>query len=278
MFNIMRGGIFGNNYDIDVADFLKHLEQSNKSVFNRFKEKFSKVASPTKDETLLTIAKSCNDRDLLRLTLEYLPISFSRRHGDPSRPWNFFDINLKNPDGSPSLNYQGNWRDIFQNWEALSFSFPEFLPGMICRFLNASTADGYNPYRLTREGFDWEAPEPENPWAYIGYWGDHQIIYLLKLLELHEKFYPGQIFERFKEPTFVYANVPYRIKSYADILKNPQDTIIFDRELHEELMQRNSEMGADGKLVSLENGQIHRVSFIEKILVSLLTKFSNFVP
>ena len=27
---------------------------------------------------------------------------------------------------------------------------------MICRFLNASTADGYNPYRITRAGIDWE--------------------------------------------------------------------------------------------------------------------------
>jgi hypothetical protein len=278
MFNIMRGGIFENGYEIDVADFLKHIEQSNKALFKSFNEKYSNVSSPTTIETLLTIAKDCNNNDLLRLTQEYLPISFSRRHGDPSRPWNFFDINIKNPDGTSSLNYQGNWRDIFQNWEALAFSFPQFLPGMISRFLNASTADGYNPYRLTREGFDWEAPEPENPWAYIGYWGDHQIVYLLKLLELHEKFFPGQTFERFEEPTFVYANVPYRIKNYTEILDNPQDTIIFDRELHENLLQRSKDFGSDGKLVTIKNGQVLRVSFIEKMLVSLLTKLSNFVP
>lgn len=278
MFNIMRGGIFENSYSIDVADFLKHLEQSNKSIFKSFENKYLNVGSLTKIEDLLSIAKSCNSNHLLRLTLEYLPLSFSRRHGDPSRPWNFFDINIKNPDGSSSLNYQGNWRDIFQNWEALGFSFPEFLPGMICRFLNASTADGYNPYRITREGFDWEAPEPENPWAYIGYWGDHQIVYLLKLLELYEKFHPGQLFEKFSRPTFVYANVPYRIKSYTKILENPQNTIIFDRELHEKLMQKSIDLGADGKLVSLANDQILGVSFTEKILVSLLTKLSNFVP
>jgi hypothetical protein len=149
---------------------------------------------------------------------------------------------------------------------------------MICRFLNASTADGYNPYRVTREGFDWEVPEPDNPWAYIGYWGDHQIIYLLKFLEQHEKFFPGQLLETFKEPTFVYANVPYRVKNYDDILKNPQDTIDFDRPLHEKIMQRSIEIGADGKLVNLQNGKIARVSFTEKILVNLLTKLSNFVP
>ena len=44
--------------------------------------------------------------------------------------------------------------------------------------------DGYNPYRITKEGIDWEVEEPDDPWSYIGYWGDHQIIYLQKLLEL----------------------------------------------------------------------------------------------
>jgi len=278
MFNIMRGGIFENSYDIDVQDFLKHIKRSNKLVFNKFKDSYSDVSSHSTIEKLLEISKSCNNFDLHRLTLEYLPLSFSRRHGDPSRPWNFFDINIKNPDGSPSLNYQGNWRDIFQNWEALAFSFPGFLPGMISRFLNASTADGYNPYRITREGFDWEAPEPENPWAYIGYWGDHQLIYLLKLMELHNKFFPNQLLETFDEPTFVYANVPYRIKNYADILKNPQDTIDFDRDLHEKLLKKSEELGADGKLLTYDNGQLARATFIDKILVSCLTKLSNFVP
>jgi hypothetical protein len=278
MFNVMRGGIFEKVYDVNVDDFLKHIEQANKEVYGRSKHLFTHLNNSTRIVDLLVIANNSSDKDLLRLTLEYLPISFSRRHGDPSRPWNFFDINLKNADGSPSLSYQGNWRDIFQNWEALAFSFPEYLPGMICRFLNASTADGYNPYRITREGFDWEVPEPHNPWAYIGYWGDHQIIYLLRLLELHEKFFPNQLLERFEQPSFVYANVPYRIKNYNDIIKNPQDTIVFDWDLHEKLMRRSSDIGADGKLMTIEDKGLVRVSFIEKILVSLLTKVSNLVP
>lgn len=278
MFNIMRGGIFEKEYEIDLADFLKHIEQSNIKVYQKFRNKFNGTRNQTSLDFLLKIAKESNDRDLQRITLEYLPLSFSRRHGDPSRPWNFFDINVKNPDGSSSLNYQGNWRDIFQNWEALGFSFPEFLPSMICRFLNASTADGYNPYRITREGFDWEVPEPENPWAYIGYWGDHQIIYLLKLLELFENFYPDETLKVFQNSVFVYANVPYRIKPYTEILADPQNTITFERNLHEQIVKKSDELGADGKLLFNSNGEIIRASFIEKILVSLLTKVSNFVP
>ena len=40
---------------------------------------------------------------------------------------------------------------------------------------------------LTKDGFDWETIEPDNPWSYIGYWGDHQIIYLLKFLRVYSK-------------------------------------------------------------------------------------------
>ena len=113
------------------------------------------------------------------MVYDYLPLTFSRRHGDPSRPWNKFSIETRKEDGSKNLDYQGNWRDIFQNWEALAVTYPGYINSMISKFLNASTMDGYNPYRIMREGIDWEVIEPNDPWSYIGYWGDHQIIYLL---------------------------------------------------------------------------------------------------
>jgi hypothetical protein len=43
--------------------------------------------------------------------------------------------------------------------------------------------DGYNPYRIGRDGIDWEVLDAHDPWSHIGYWGDHQVIYLLRLLE-----------------------------------------------------------------------------------------------
>ncbi len=98
------------------------------------------------------------DVDLWRLASEYLPLTFSRRHGDPSRPWNKFQIVLRDEHGAPRLDYQGNWRDIFQNWEALAWSFPEYVESMVTVFLDATTADGYNPYRISRAGVDWEVP------------------------------------------------------------------------------------------------------------------------
>jgi len=278
LFNIMRGGVFTSDYDVDMKDFLKHLYDGNKAVYRFHKVFLSEQKEVVSLKDLVHLVRSRKDDDLLRLTLEYLPIAFSRRHGDPSRPWNYFDIRMKDSEGNPSLYYQGNWRDIFQNWQALGFSFPAFIPGMIARFLNASTADGYNPYRISRQGFDWEVPEPDNPWAYIGYWGDHQIIYLLRLMELQEKFFPGSLSAHFNKPVYAYACVPYRIKPYKEILQNPQDTIMFDHDLHDRLIRESHVKGNDGKLIHTKAGEIQKASFIEKILVSLLTKLSNFVP
>ena len=224
------------------------------------------------------MAESTSNPDLIRICYEYLSLTFSRRHGDPSRPWNQFSIETKNEDGSVKLNYQGNWRDIFQNWEALGISYPEFLEGMISKFVNATTADGYNPYRITREGIDWESPDPHDPWAYIGYWGDHQIIYLQKLLELSVEYHPDKLVSLLEKELFVFANVPYRIKSYTDIVRNPKETIEFDFPLNDRIKELTKQIGADGRLLRNSNGEIYRVNLTEKILITLLAKLTNFIP
>ena len=61
---------------------------------------------------LLDFATTNEDADFSRLCLEYLPLKFSRRHGDPSRPWNKFSINTKMKLMDLKSDYQGNWRDI----------------------------------------------------------------------------------------------------------------------------------------------------------------------
>ncbi len=178
--------------------------------------------------TLRDAALATGDDDLIRLVLEYLPLTFSRRHGDPSRPWNRFSINVRNDDGGELLSYEGNWRDIFQNWEALLQSFPAYYAHVVAKFVNASTIDGYNPYRISRDGIDWEVPDPDDPWSHIGYWGDHQIIYLLRLLEAWEQHEPGAIREWLDRPVFVYADVPYVIADHDAMVADPKNTITFD--------------------------------------------------
>ncbi|PIB31236.1 hypothetical protein [Maribacter sp. 4G9] len=279
LFNIMRGGIFDNNYTIEKWDYTTYLQNANKKVAEKHAKTIESLPESFSVNDLKTVAESSDDVHFKRLCLEYLPLKFSRRHGDPSRPWNRFSINTRNElDGSKILDYEGNWRDIFQNWEALSRSYPVFLEGMIHKFLNASTFDGYNPYRVTKSGFDWEIIEPEDPWSYIGYWGDHQIIYLLKFLESYESHNPKALEKLFDQEVFVYANVPYKIKSYNQLLENPKDTIVFDEESDREIRKHREKMGADGALLLDASGNIASANFIEKILATTLTKLSNFIP
>lgn len=279
LFNVMRGGIFDQDYTIEKKDFSNYIQKANREVFEKNKLFLDALNSFFDYNELLQKITTNNDSDLIRLCTEYLPLRFSRRHGDPSRPWNKFSINTQSEvDGSKILDYQGNWRDIFQNWEALAFAFPEFIEGMIFKFLNATTFDGYNPYRITKDSFDWETIEPDDPWSYIGYWGDHQIIYLLKFLEFIEKINPGRLDYYFDKEYFVYAAVPYIIKPYEDILKNAKDTIDYDHAWDAKINEHRDKIGADGALIYDHSGEIFRVNFIEKILATVLAKMSNFIP
>ncbi len=279
MFNVMRGGIFDNNYKIDRADFMAYIDRANHKVFFKKAEQMALWPEEFDLFFLQNAAKKDEDLNFKRLCAEYLPLKFSRRHGDPSRPWNKFSINLRNEDdGSKILDYQGNWRDIFQNWEALAHAYPEFIEGMIFKFLNATTFDGYNPYRVFKDGFEWETIEPDNPWSYIGYWGDHQIIYLLKFLEFLKAYYPEKLETYFNENSFVYANVPYRIKPYADLLKDPKNTIDFDHDREHKIQFKKEEIGGDGALLRETHVFIYKVNFIEKIMATTLAKLSNFIP
>ena len=277
LFNVLRGGIVDDQYRVASRDFAATIENFNHGVYERSRRLLEGLPERVDFTELLTTVREQGDPQLERLCCEYLPITFGRRHGDPSRPWNQFAIKIRDERGDRLLSYQGNWRDIFQNWEALTFSYPEFVENIIAKFVNASTADGYNPYRITKEGIDWEVEEPDDPWSYIGYWGDHQIIYLQKLLELSVQFHPAKLGHLLHEPIFCYANVPYRIKAFEALLDDPKDTVVYDEALAEQIEQRVADIGADGKLLLDSNGLVYRVTLLEKLLVPLLSKLGNLV-
>ena len=277
LFNILRGGVFDDQYRVSSRDFRQNIRNFNRALYQRHLGMLEGLPEKLDFNQLLLMVKKQDDPQLERLCLEYLPITFGRRHGDPSRPWNQFAIKLKDEEGNRLLSYEGNWRDIFQNWEALAFSYPEFIENVIAKFVNASTMDGYNPYRITKQGIDWEVEDPDDPWSYIGYWGDHQIIYLLKLLELSNSFHPARLGALLHRPVYSYANVPYRIKPFEDLLKNAKSTVVYDEDLARRIERRVAQLGADGKLVSNGNGEVYQVNLLEKLLVPLLAKLGNLV-
>ena len=276
LFNAMRGGVFVDGYRLPVDDLLDFLRAHNRPVFDRHASRLRAEGPSLELRQLTELATATGDPDLVRLALEYLPLTFSRRHGDPSRPWNRFSIRVTKEDGGQLLYHEGNWRDIFQNWQALLRSYPRFLPNVVARFVNASTLDGHNPYRISRDGIDWEVPDPEDPWSNIGYWGDHQIVYLLHLLEDWEAFEPGALARWLDRPLFAYADVPYRIAGHEAMVADPRSTIEFDRERAARVAARVEELGADGRLLATD-GELVRVTLAEKLLVPVLAKLSSYV-
>jgi len=261
LFNILRGGVFDDQYRISARDFTATIRHFNRAVYERNRELLENLPEKLLFDELLATSRENGDRQLQRLTYEYLPITFGRRHGDPSRPWNQFAIRVKDRHGNGLLSYQGNWRDIFQNWEALLFSYPGYIENVIAK------------------GIDWEVEEPDDPWSYIGYWGDHQIIYLQKFLELSRDFHPDRLPRLLRRPIYCYANVPYRISPFEALLEDPKKTVSFDESLAARIEERVTAVGADGKLVlgSDGDGEIYQVNLLEKLLVPLLSKLGNLV-
>lgn len=277
LFNIARGGVPPRNYDVSRDDFMAFLAARNRSL-RRVRTAWLEALPPALPlADLLKRAEDDGDPALVRQTYEYLPLVFSRRHGDPSRPWNHFAIRMKNSDGSPLYAFQGNWRDVFQNWEALCVSFPGLLESTIAKFVNATTVDGYNAYRISQEGIDWDVPNPADPGSNIGYWGDHQIVYLLKLLEASRAHHPGRLRGLLLRDWFCYADVPYDIKPHEEMVEDPHFTIKFNEDRARESARRAAETGSDGKLWH-ENGSVHQVNLAEKLLVPVLSKLSSLVP
>jgi hypothetical protein len=278
LFNIMRGGVFPHGYRFPRTDFLDFVSARNRPLRAEVERILGDMEEPLTLCTALRLGRDTGEADAVRLVREYLPLTFSRRHGDPSRPWNHFSIHLRNGNGEEYLYYEGNWRDIFQNWEALAIHYPRYIESFIAKFVNASTIDGHNPYRISREGIDWELPEQGNSWSNIGYWGDHQVGYLLRLLELSQKHHPEVLGEALGLEVFVFADVPYRIKPYGKMILDPKRTVEYDEDCARSVARRVAEIGADGKLLTLESGAIYRVNLLEKLLIAALARIGNLVP
>jgi hypothetical protein len=78
---------------------------------------------------------------------------------------------------------------------------------------------------------------------------------LLKLLEINEKYFPGQLSSQFNQDLFVYANVPYKIKSYNEIVNNAKDTIEFEEALDAKIRKKRDLIGSDATLLEDQKGK-----------------------
>jgi hypothetical protein len=281
LFNAMRGGVFVAGTLLQRDDLLAFVQQRSHAVGRALAQRAADHPAdwPPQIERhdALQAARAIGPQ-AERLLLEYLPLTFSRRHGDPSRPWNKFSIRVRDAAGARTVDYQGNWRDIFQNWEALLPSEPAYAGSMIAAFLGAMTPDGYNPYRISRAGIDWEVIEPDNPWSQIGYWGDHQVVYLLRLLEAAQAHDPALLPGLWNRALFSFADVPYRLTPHDEQTATPKATITFDEAAHRRSHEAARLGGNDGLLVCDAHGAPVLATLAEKLAIIVLAKAGSLVP
>ena len=278
LFNIMRGGVFVSGTEFKRDDLLAFASARHARLGAELRQLAADWPETLDRAVAMQAAQRLGGPQLERLVLAYLPLTFSRRHGDPSRPWNKFSIRVRDAQGRRAVDYQGNWRDIFQNWEALLPSQPEYAGSMIASFLGAMTVDGHNPYRIGRAGIDWEVEDADDPWSHIGYWGDHQVVYLLKLLEAAQDRDSSLIASLWDRALFSFADVPYRLMPHADQVASPRETIYFDTAAHERALDRGQRLGSDGLLVCDAQGEPVLATLGEKLAIILLAKAGTLVP
>ncbi len=278
LFNIMRGGVFVDGAMFDRDDLRAFIAQRHRPTAQRLAATLDAMPARVPRAQAIDTARAAAGALGERLVLGYLPLTFSRRHGDPSRPWNRFSIRVRDEQGRRVVNYEGNWRDIFQNWEALLASEPVYAGSMIEAFLGAMTPDGHNPYRIGRDGIDWEVVEPDNPWSHIGYWGDHQVVYLLRLLEATQARDPALLPLLWDRAVFSFADVPYRIRDHAQRVADPKATIDFDAQADARSRERARRVGSDGLMVCDADDQPVLGTLAEKLATIVLAKAGNLVP
>ena len=94
LFNLMRGGTFPLAYQIPTQDLCRHIRLCNRQSYERHKSKLEQLPEFIELQDLKKTLAAFAGPELTRIAEEYLPLTFSCRHGDPSRPWNRFSIDI----------------------------------------------------------------------------------------------------------------------------------------------------------------------------------------
>lgn len=100
----------------------------------------------------------------------------------------------------------------------------------------------------------------------------------MRLLEAHERFWPGRLAAGLNDCRHAYAVVPYRIAGFDSLCRDPRHSIRFEEAVHARLLRQEEAIGSDGRLLLGSDGQPLLFSLTEKLLVPALVKLTNPVP
>ena len=94
-YNVLRGGIFSDNYNIQKSGLLSFLKVRNKNIFETYDDDISKLPDTLSIKDLKEFSDRLDDPSFRRICREYLPLTLGRRHGDPQQTMEPFLTSLQ---------------------------------------------------------------------------------------------------------------------------------------------------------------------------------------
>jgi hypothetical protein len=85
LFNDLRGGIYAHGYDVPAADFARFVKTWNVAAFARHERLLVELPNLLSRSELAERAEQTGDADLIRLSYEYLPLTFRVIGGTSSK-------------------------------------------------------------------------------------------------------------------------------------------------------------------------------------------------
>ncbi len=173
-------------------NYLKNKRNETKEIIENI---LNDVTTETDSEIFNSYVKQCYLDNLLRggypvemgndknKIIHYL---YARKHGDPERDYNFFNI-------SPEFYSQGNgnFRDVNQNRRCDVLINPKVKDMNLKLFYNLIQLDGYNPLEV--KGYTYKIDENKSKELILKYFKKDELIQQALQENLQENFTPGSI-------------------------------------------------------------------------------------
>ena len=221
LFNNMRGGVFADNHDVPPPTSPPSSAPATAGSRRARGPRCRRCPPCSPCRSCSAPRRPPATPTCVRLCYEYLPLTFSRRHGDPSRPWNRFAIRGAEPGRQPQ---RSTTRATGATSSRTGRRWPA-LPRLPRR------ADRQVRQRLHGRRLQ---PLPHHPRRHrLGGARPARSLELHRLLGRPPDRLPAQAARSSAAPRagtprgllgagdLRYANVPYRIKPYAEIAGEP---------------------------------------------------------